>query len=415
MDERTVTVIGGGLLGGSMCLALRRARPSRRVVCLDLEDRLEAIRQAGVADAVASVGASHDYLDASRLVILAAPVLAILDLLPTVAASARPGTVVTDVGSTKARIAGRAAEVFPPGVAFVGGHPMAGGSLAGVTHADARLFQDRPYILCPTSRTPERALLAVLDLIDDVGAWPLTLEPEEHDQLVATLSHLPQLVAMTLFATAWKGASAGEMLGRAAGPAFLEMTRVASSPYGVWEGILATNRERIAQALDGFADRLADLRTLLAGGSLQPFWEEVARQRSALSGEPVARGRRSDLRAVVDRCDRRLVSALGDRLEAVRAIGRMKQGLGEPLRDGDREQWLLARWREWGRKRDVPPDLVEILFGAIVAASRRIQAPPPEDQEPVSSDSAERGRRAAGAAVSEQPELLPGLGSAVRR
>ena len=374
MCSATTVIVGCGVIGGSLAAALRRARPHERVVGVDLPDRLAALTRTGAVDEAVTFGEADPHLAETRLVILAAPVDAILDLLPAVAPRLAPGTLVTDVGSTKALICARASEVLPAKAAFVGGHPLAGSERCGVGAIDPRLFRGRPYVLCPPTDVHEEHWLTVLDLVRDLGATPLALEPCEHDQVLAATSHVPQLVALALMTLARDADATHGVLPTVAGPAFREMTRVAGSAWEVWSGILATNRAPVLDALDRLQAAIGELRQALAADTLEPLWRELSAARRALDQQPRPTGRQHALRAVVDRCDTTLLATLGRRLHAVRGIGALKREAGAQVLDASREARLTELWRSWASEEGVPPELWEPLLTTILGHSRMTQA-----------------------------------------
>jgi prephenate dehydrogenase len=244
----TVAIVGLGLIGGSLARALSRA--GYTVVGVD---RPPVVRRARAARAVAR--AAGGPVEASRLaevVVLAAPPAENLRLLRRLGRSVRPGLVVTDVGSVKGPI-GREADRL--GLAFVGGHPMAGVEGSGFGASSATLFRGRSWIVCPGRHAGSRAVAAVRQIARAVGARPVRMAPAEHDRVVAFLSHVPQVVSWALLDAARADLVARRRLG-VAGPGFASMTRLAASPPALWAGILAQNRRETARALAAFARAL---------------------------------------------------------------------------------------------------------------------------------------------------------------
>lgn len=246
MRKPTVAVVGLGLIGGSLARALTRA--GYGVIGVDRESiRRRATRAGAVAGTTGTVeGAAR--LD---VIVLAAPPEANLRLLRRLAKVARPGLVITDVGSVKRPIVEEARRLGLDG--FVGGHPMAGTEGAGFLASSADLFLRRPWVLTPTRDAA--AARQVRSLVLAVGARPVEVEPAAHDRAVAFLSHLPQVVAWAL-----AGAAAGDkMAGRwlsLAGPGFHDMTRLARSPRELWREILAQNAPEVSKALAAFLREL---------------------------------------------------------------------------------------------------------------------------------------------------------------
>ena len=240
----TVVVAGLGLIGGSLARALTRA--GYRVIGLD---RPAVLRRARRARAIAASAPSlAEALARADVLVLAAPPRVNHALLREAARLARPGLVVTDVGSVKQPICAEAARLRLRG--FVGGHPLAGTERSGFEASSARLFLGRSWILTP-SPGGERAARVVSRLARAAGARPVRLTPAAHDRAVALLSHVPQLVSWALV-EAVRGDPMGARHLRIAGPGFRDMTRLAKSPRGLWRQILAENRVEVRRALTGF-------------------------------------------------------------------------------------------------------------------------------------------------------------------
>jgi prephenate dehydrogenase len=263
MPAQRVAIIGLGLIGASLGLALHRLTPAPRVVGYDRsgEVRTRAARRHAVDRTPWSL---EETVEGADLVILATPVRAVAPLLGSIAPHLAPGAVVTDTGSTKEQVVLSAAEVAPE-VAFVGGHPMAGKLTQGTDDADADLFRGTIYCLTPTADTSRAAIERVTELVAAVGAQPRFLDAAEHDGLVAAISHLPYLLATTLMAATSTDAGWREMAALAAG-GFATMTRLAEGEPEMYADICLTNREAIARQLDRYVDALADLRTAIVGG-----------------------------------------------------------------------------------------------------------------------------------------------------
>ena len=374
MKEKKIAIIGCGLIGGSMALALKRRKPDCFIACLDVPERLPAIREAGVADQAGTMDDLATYVPESNIVILATPVQAILDTLTRLQPHLSENTIVTDVGSTKKRIMAQARKLMPPGVHFVGGHPMAGSEHSGVEAADPLLFSDRVYVLCPYPDTPPDALLCLMDLAENLLALPITMDPEEHDRMMAMVSHVPQLVSVALMHAAQAGDAEHALLDKLAGRGFLDMTRLSASSFGIWKGILETNADAIAHAIAQFKKSLELLHRGSVEGETALAWERAGRLRRKMGPDSLARPRKHDLRGLIDRYDKQMLSALGHRFETARKIGRLKTSQSTPVVDRDRERRMMLQRKEWGKSLNLPQDLIEELFAVIVKHSCRIQA-----------------------------------------
>ncbi|MBO0778261.1 MAG: prephenate dehydrogenase [Ktedonobacteraceae bacterium] len=257
-----VAIIGLGLIGGSMGLALRQAKAARQVTGYDLG--------RGVSDRARKVGAIdqpfQSLVDAVRgadLVILATPVGAMRTLLQDIAPGLTPGAVVTDVASTKAQVISWAEEFLPSSVAFVGGHPMTGKELSGVEAADANLFRDSIYCLTPTARTAPAAIKKVSELIEVLGARIRFLEPAEHDGQVASVSHLPFLASIALVDAVSNG-PAWQDAALLASNGFRDVSRLAAGSPEMYRDICLTNSDAITHWLDQYIAHLQTLRERIA-------------------------------------------------------------------------------------------------------------------------------------------------------
>jgi len=250
----TVAIIGVGLLGGSIGLALRAAGFTGRRV--GIGRRRSSLDKALACDAVDEVT-----LDPARgvaeaqLVILGTPIGAFESLLRQIAGGLAPGTYVTDVGSTKAQVVRTARRLLPAGVRFVGSHPMAGSEKTGVEFARADLFEDALCLVTPTRSTPAEDVQAICRFWQALGGRTVTLSPQQHDKLLARISHLPHVAAAALVRLAGKQ-NAIEL----AGPGFQDTTRIASGNAAMWTDILRTNAKPIQQALDGLIAELMKIR-----------------------------------------------------------------------------------------------------------------------------------------------------------
>jgi prephenate dehydrogenase len=264
-----VTVVGCGLVGASFALALKRAGACGRVAGWDADPFVldEALRLGAIDEtdeAFKEGGVSR-----SDLVYLATPVGQIVEFLRAGAPHVKPGAALTDAGSTKAEVCRAARAHTEKSWRFVGGHPVAGSHLRGPAHARADLFEGAPYVLTPPEDGSDPAALAALEgTLKLLGARVRVLPAAEHDRALARLSHVPQLVSCALAATAAEGTDETE-LSALAGPGYRDMTRLASSPWGIWRDIFATNPSDVADALDALIHKLSAARDGLRGHSRQ--------------------------------------------------------------------------------------------------------------------------------------------------
>ena len=274
---RQITIVGTGLIGGSLALALRKRKFAGRIVGCDRESALQKAKKLGVID-----GGFADPADAvrgSELVVLATPVLAIVDLIGRLGPGLAAGTVLTDVGSTKAAVAEQALKSFgkSAGQRFLAGHPMAGKEHSGVEYADADLFQNAVWFLTPLPGQNLRGGLFAeyVGWIEKIGARVAMLPPEEHDRLCAWISHLPQMISTALAAALVEEFGEEAPLLPAGGRALQEMTRIAASPYSMWRDIAISNQENIGDAMIKVEQRLAHIRENLTTRQLAEEFERA--------------------------------------------------------------------------------------------------------------------------------------------
>jgi len=246
MRLNTVTIYGTGLIGGSLALALRRAFPGIRIAGVDKPDVSERAKRLEIIDCAGAQPA--------ELTVLATPVGDILRLLDQF--RIKEG-VVTDVGSTKLTICNKADRLAIP---FIGGHPMAGLEQSGPEAAHADLFRDAPYFLCRVKSTPDGTLQMMFDLARAIGAVPQEISAEDHDRLVAQVSHLPQILSTVLA----DQTSANKAV---AGPGLRSMTRLAGSPFHVWRDIFKTSGS-LPYELQSFIERLQRILDAMEAGNL---------------------------------------------------------------------------------------------------------------------------------------------------
>ncbi|MEO8287410.1 MAG: prephenate dehydrogenase, partial [Chloroflexota bacterium] len=232
----------------------------RRVV--GVARRSEVAQQAldmGIVDA-----ASTDLRAVAEadIVVLATPVRHILATIPELAAVMRPGALLLDLGSTKSQVVA-AMNALPVALAAVGGHPMCGKETGGLESADANLYRGATFVLMPTERTTDAAMLLAHEMVEAIGAVPLVMDAERHDRAVASVSHLPYLLAASLMHVGIEAEATDVATGRLAASGFRDTTRLAASSLDMMLDTLLTNREPLLAALDIFEEKIAQVRGLL--------------------------------------------------------------------------------------------------------------------------------------------------------
>ncbi len=262
LAECSIAIVGLGLMGSSLAGALRGK--CREIV--GVARRAEAIKNA-LARNLIDRGSDElaEGVNQVDVVVLATPVRAIMQQLEQVGPLLPEGCLVMDLGSTKAQIVAKM-EQLPDHVQPLGAHPMCGKELSGIEAADPTLYQHCTFILTPLSRTSEEALALGRVLAEAVGAHPLVLSPERQDFLVATLSHLPYLLACALVRTADATTSAEPAAWEIVAGGFRDTSRVASSEVTMMIDILMTNRDEVSKAVDVFQAQLGKLTRLIETG-----------------------------------------------------------------------------------------------------------------------------------------------------
>ncbi len=276
---KTVAIFGVGLIGGSFALALRRAGFAGRIVGVSSKTTLARALELQVVDEGLP---ARDAAQSADLIYLSQPILRIVEALPQLNGWVKPDALVTDAGSTKSVIVARAANVLSR-CQFLGGHPMAGREQRGVEAAEPGLFEGRPYVLTPRSKSELDTARSreFLHWIGKIGAFPVILEAEAHDRIVAYTSHLPQLASTALAALL---EPRGEPKSRVFGPALVDSTRLALSSFDVWGDILVTNPVAIQEALQSYIAKLQEFHDNLDSNSMHRHFERGARFAGGLRG-----------------------------------------------------------------------------------------------------------------------------------
>jgi prephenate dehydrogenase len=259
-----VTIVGLGLLGSSLGLALKRLSPAPRVIGCDLEGsaRREANSRKAVDGATSNV---VDAVEGSDLVVLATPVRAIELVMEEIGPVLAAGTVVTDTGSTKRQIVDWAAKYLPANVSFVGGHPMTGRTTAGTRGPAAELFENAVYCISSPPSADAKAVENVVKMVEALGSTPYFVEPDEHDGLVASISHLPYVVSTAIMRIAATDRGWREAKTIAAG-GFATATHLTDGDPRMFADICLTNREQVARQLTRMIEELTAIRSEVERG-----------------------------------------------------------------------------------------------------------------------------------------------------
>ncbi len=292
-----IAVLGVGLIGGSIGLAARRKLEGAEVVGFDPDPgTLDRAVAGGAIDRGA--GTVAEACEGADVVFCAAPVASLPDLARAALDACGPECVVSDAGSTKREIVAS----LGGDERFIGGHPLAGAETSGVENARADLFEGARWYLTPTDRSGGLLYDRLQRTVAGLGARPQAIDAEAHDRLMATVSHLPHVVANVLVGQAAAELTRDSERMPEVGPSFRDTTRVAGSNPAIWGDIFATNREAVAGAIDAVGERLREAAELIRAGdrdAVAAWHAAAAEDRRALLEAELAGGPLHELRVVV--------------------------------------------------------------------------------------------------------------------
>lgn len=255
----TISIIGVGLIGGSLALALKEKGLTKKIIGYGRnEERLKKALALGIIDRFTT---SIKEACEAETVVLATPVGIFGEIVKEMVNYLKKGTIVFDVGSVKEAVVKNLEKMMPEGVHFVGTHPIAGSEKAGFEHARGDLFKGSKVIITPTEKTERTAVEKVSLLWQKVGASVEFMNAEEHDRIYATVSHLPHLVSFCLVSTV---SEIDKNFIKYAGSGFKSSTRIAKSSPELWKDIFILNRKNIISCLDIFTHKLEELRRLIS-------------------------------------------------------------------------------------------------------------------------------------------------------
>jgi prephenate dehydrogenase len=259
---KNITVIGLGLIGGSLALSLKETSSDIVVMGYDVAlDAMTIAKYRNIIDKIAS-----DYRDAVKdadLVIIATPISKIIDVINSIKDYLKKGAIITDVGSAKDNIVNEINRLLPHDVIFIGGHPMAGSENEGVLSARSDLFKNAFYVLTPTDNTKTEALVALHTLLTRIGAKVISISPKEHDEIVSLISHLPHILSTNLVKLIDDEQTVLKNLFKLCAGGFRDMTRIATSNPRMWLDITFENKQEITKAIDKYIEYLLKFKESL--------------------------------------------------------------------------------------------------------------------------------------------------------
>jgi len=258
MEFGKIAIIGVGLIGGSIAMALKERGIKGSIMGIGRsEGRLKMAQEKGIIDGYSTVPSQG--VENADLIILSTPVGRFEDIIVAIRDRIKKGAIVTDVGSVKAGVVRRLSPLLTEGVRFVGAHPIAGGESSGFESADPGLFKNALCIITPVDSTDREALESVSNLWRSIGSKVVYMSPDEHDVIYASVSHLPHIIAYALINTILER---DDILSYG-GSGFKDMTRIALSPAGLWRDICMYNRDNILSALRDFLASLSKIRKMI--------------------------------------------------------------------------------------------------------------------------------------------------------
>ncbi len=267
-----VTIIGLGLIGASLGLALKNANLNGTIIGVDNDEQV--VEKAIAIGAIDRGDSLESAVAAADIIIICTPLAAFPAILKKISPVLRPGSIVTDAGSTKAEVMNLFKEL-PPGVWAIGGHPMAGAELKGIRGADSYLFENAVYVLTPEQDTSDHIVKRLMQILTMTGARIQILDAGLHDQLVSAVSHVPHLAAVALV----NSTEGNPDTLRLAAGGFRDTTRIASSNPDLWIDILQSNRQSIVTGLETLIERLTDMTSQLANSEDDKLLQELYRAR----------------------------------------------------------------------------------------------------------------------------------------
>lgn len=262
-----------GLIGGSIGLKLKAMQFTGTVVGYDREEVLQEAIMRGAIDQ--GVGDISEAIAGAELVILAMSADEVAKVLPTILRTALAGAVVTDTAGAKEEIMSIARGVEEARAIFIGGHPLAGSQRQGIANAHPELFASAYWLLTPPDDVPMDKLTAFKWWIRTLGAYPIVLQSDVHDKIIASTTHMPLIFALAL--TDWLANESRDLplLQKIATGHFQQMTAMAALPLGAWESVLAANREQVLESLKKFRKHFDDVEALFKSGELEAVWQRA--------------------------------------------------------------------------------------------------------------------------------------------
>lgn len=280
INIKKIAVIGLGLIGGSLALALKNLNKDFIISGFDINrESMDMARYRNVIDVISN-SISEAVSDAD-LIIIATPISEIVNVIESIKNNLKKGAIITDVGSAKGKVVRRVNEILPEDVFFIGGHPMAGSENEGILSATPDLFKNTFYILTPTEKTASDPLITLHSLLTGIGAKVITINPEEHDENVALISHLPHVLSTNLVDMIDDRHNDMKNLFKLCAGGFRDMTRIAAANTKIWLDISLENRDKIIKAIDEYIKYLNRFKSSLEKNDSESIKNHYVKARKA--------------------------------------------------------------------------------------------------------------------------------------
>jgi prephenate dehydrogenase len=277
-----VSIVGVGFMGGSIALALKKYGLSKKIIGVSRQETIKKALSLNIIDDGFSYENIDEGIKNASLIILCSPINVIIEHIKLLSKMVSPGTIITDIGSTKLKIMETAEEFIPDNVYFIGGHPMAGSEQSGIDTAEPGIYVNKSYVLVPKSDTPDEITEMLRNVIVTIGSIPYILDAKTHDEIVAVVSHLPQIASIALMNTVGSFDRDLEKCLELTGGGFQDMTRIASSKFKIWKDICETNQDYIKKAISSYIKKLEDVKELIGKDGLKDEFGKSNRLRELL-------------------------------------------------------------------------------------------------------------------------------------
>jgi prephenate dehydrogenase len=277
---KKVAVIGLGLIGGSMALSLKNINKEFIISGYDVNsESMNIAKYRNIIDIIAE--SYEEAVNDADLILIATPISKIVEVVSKIKDNLKRGAIITDVGSAKENIVKKVNEILPEGIVFIGGHPMAGSENEGILSATQDLFKNTFYILTPTDNTMSEPLVTLHSILTKIGAKVISVEPKEHDENVALISHLPHVLSTNLVDMIDDKQKNMKNLFKLCAGGFRDMTRIATANTKMWLDISLENKDKIIKSIDDYIKYLTKFKDYLANNNSESIKEHYLKAQKA--------------------------------------------------------------------------------------------------------------------------------------